>query len=53
MMIFIVIYVYLVYILSLNYLWTDIKKIKPAVQNQQKVKRLKVHFSGAACFEKI
>ena len=52
MMIFVVIYVYVVYNSPLNSPGTDIKKIKQKVRSRQKVKRLKVRFSGAVCFEK-
>ena len=52
MVIFVVLYVYVVYNLSLNSLGTDIKKRKPTVQSRQKVKRLKVRLTGAVWFEK-
>ena len=52
-MIFVVLYVYVMYILSLNSSGTAIKKIKPTVKSRQKVKRLKVRLIGAVCFEKI
>ena len=51
-MIFVVLYVYVMYNLSLNYSGNDTKKIKPTVQIRQKVKRLKVRLSGADLFEK-
>ena len=52
MMICVVLSVYVVYILSLNYSGTDIPKQKPTVRSRQTVKRLKVRLSGGACFEK-
>ena len=52
-MIFVVIYVYVMYNLSLNSSGTDINKRKPTVRSQQKVKRIKVRLSGAVFFEKI
>ena len=51
-MIFVVIYVYVMYNLSLNSSGTDINKRKPTVRSQQKVKRIKVRLSGAVFFEK-
>ena len=52
MMIFVVNYVYLIHILSLNSSGNGTPNRKPTVRSQQKVKRLKVHFSGGVLFEK-
>ena len=52
MMIFVVLSIYVMYILSLNYSGTDIPKRKPTVSRQQKVKIINVHLSGGVSFEK-
>ena len=52
MMIFVVLSIYVMYILSLNYSGTDIPKRKPTVWSQQKVKIINVHLSGGVSFEK-
>ena len=52
MMISVVYYVYVEYILSLNYSGTDIPKIEQTFQSQQKVKRLKLRLSDGIFFEK-
>ena len=52
MMNFVVLYVYVMYILSLNYPGTDIPKIKPTVRSRKKFKRLNVRLSDYFCFEK-
>ena len=52
MIIFVVIYVYVTYTLSLNYSGADIKKRKQTVQSRQNVRRLKVHLGGTVFFEK-
>ena len=52
MMIVFVICVYVMYNLSTNSPGTDIKKIKPTVNSQQVVNRLKVLLIGDVFFEK-
>ena len=52
MMIFVVIHVYAMYSLYLNYSGTDTKKRKITVWSRKKLKRIKVRLSGAICFEK-
>ena len=52
MMISVVLSVYVMYILYLNSLGTNIPKIKPTVRSSQKAKRLKVRLSGGVFFDK-
>ena len=52
MMVFVVISVYVIYILSLNYSGTNFPKRKTTVQSRQKLKRLEVRLSGYFFFKK-
>ena len=52
LIIFVVIYVYVMYNLSIISSGTDIKNRKPTFRSRPKMKKLKERLSGAVCIEK-